>query len=87
MKKITMFMFDACPHCKLALKFMKQLTNENPDYAKLDIKMINERKEAKLADQYDYWYVPAYYVEDEKVHEGHAERADVEKVFKLALAE
>lgn len=87
MKKITMFMFDECPHCQLALRLMKELKEENKEYAGLDIKMINERKEPEIADQYDYWYVPTYYVDDEKVHEGHAEREDVEKVFKLALGE
>lgn len=80
-------MFDECPHCQLALKLMDELTAENPEYAKLDIKMINERREPELADQYDYWYVPTYYIGDEKVHEGHAERENVQKVFDLALAE
>lgn len=78
-------MFNECPHCQLALKHMDELKNENEAYANLDIKMINEREEPELADTYDYWYVPTYYVEDEKVHEGHAEREDVEKVFNLAL--
>lgn len=85
MKQIKMFMFDSCPHCKLALKVMKELEAENPNYAKLDIVMINEQKQPEIADQYDYWYVPTYYVGDDKVHEGHAEKSDVKKVFDLAL--
>ena len=40
-----------------------------------------------LADSYDYFYVPTYYVGGEKVHEGHAEREDVEKVLRLAAEE
>ena len=36
---------------------------------------------------FDYYYVPCYYVGGEKVHEGHAERADVEAVFRAALKE
>lgn len=86
-QKITMFMFDSCPHCRLARKHMDQLQSENETYANLDIKMIDEKLEPELADQYDYWYVPTYYVGDEKVHEGHAELEDVEKVFLKALGE
>lgn len=85
MQKITMFMFDECPHCQLALKLMRELTDENQAYAALEVKMINEKKEPELADQYDYWFVPTYYVGDEKIHEGHAEREDVQKVFDTAL--
>ena len=46
--------------------------------------MVDESREAALADTYDYYYVPTYYVGGKKVHEGHAEKCDVEKVFRLA---
>ena len=36
---------------------------------------------------FDYYYVPCYYVDGVKVHEGHAERADVEAVFRAAAGE
>jgi len=39
------------------------------------------------ADTFDYYYVPCYYVDGVKVHEGHAERADVEAVFRAAAGE
>lgn len=85
MKPITFFMFNECPHCQLALKQMQVLFEEDPKYKELEIKQINEREEPELADTYDYYYVPTYYVGDEKVHEGHAEYEDVKKVFDLAL--
>ena len=34
-----------------------------------------------------YTSVPCYYVDGVKVHEGHAERADVEAVFRAAAGE
>ncbi len=43
--------------------------------------------EADLADSYDYFLCAHYYVGGEKVHEGHAEREDVEKVLRLAAEE
>ena len=48
--------------------------------------MIDEKKQPDVAAKYDYYYVPTFFVDGEKVHEGHAEKADVEKVFKAALA-
>ena len=86
MKKITMFMFASCPHCKLALKCQDELKAAHPEYAAVPFEMIDERKQPDVAEKYDYYYVPTFYVDGEKVHEGHAEMADVEKVFQAALA-
>ena len=86
MKKITMFMFASCPHCKLALKCIDELKAAHPEYAAVPFEMIDERKQPDVAEKYDYYYVPTFYVDGEKVHGGHAEMADVEKVFQAALA-
>ncbi len=90
MKKITMFMFDECPHCQLALRLLDELQQE-AKYKDLEITQINEREKPELADRYNYYYVPTFYVgdgsvDDEKVHEGHAEREDVKRVLDRALA-
>jgi thioredoxin 1 len=85
MKKITMFMFKGCPHCALALKCIDELKAEHPEYQSVPFEMIDERKQPDVAAKYDYYYVPTFYVDGVKVHEGHAEKADVEKVFKAAL--
>lgn len=84
MKKITMFMFNECPHCQLALRCLAEL-KEQDKYKDIEIKMVNEKEEPEYADQFDYYYVPTFYVEDEKVHEGHAEMEDVQKVLDKAL--
>ena len=86
MKKITMFMFESCPHCKLARKCLDELKAEHPEYAAVPFEMIDEKKQPDVAAKYDYYYVPTFFVDGEKVHEGHAEKADLEKVFKAALA-
>lgn len=84
MKDITLFMFDSCPHCRLALRCLAELQQQDK-YKDIRIRQVDEKKEPELADQYDYWYVPTFYVGDEKVHEGHAELEDVRKVLDLAL--
>ncbi|MDL2318855.1 glutaredoxin [Eubacteriales bacterium OttesenSCG-928-A19] len=84
MKPITMFMMKTCPYCQRAFGWMDELKKENPEYAKLDIKMIDEREEPELCAGYDYYYVPTYYVGEEKVHEGAASREAVQRVFDRA---
>ena len=49
--------------------------------------MVDESRERALAGAYDYYYVPTYYVDGKKVHEGRITRADVERVFRLAAGE
>ena len=79
MKDLTMFILPNCPHCKLALKFQQELIEENPD-----ITMIDESAQPEIADKYDYYYVPCWFAGKEKLFEGHAEKADVEKVLRAA---
>ena len=85
MKEILMFKMKGCPHCKLALALQEELLAEHPQWREIPLRIVDEREEKALADAYDYFYVPTYYVDGVKVHEGHAERADVEKVFRAAL--
>ena len=56
-------------------------------YGAVPIRRVDESVETALADSLDYYYVPTFYVGGEKVHEGHAEREDVEKVLRLAAEE
>ena len=85
MKKITMFIMGSCPHCKAALKWMDELYAINPAYKNLEIEIIDEGKHPEIADKYDYYYVPAYYVDGEKLHEGVASTEKIQRVFDAAL--
>ena len=84
MKEIILFKLASCPHCKLALKFQEELLAEHPEWRDIPLKVVDEAVEVDLANSYDYFYVPTDYVDGVKVHEGHAEKADVEKVFHAA---
>lgn len=84
MKEIKMFMFDGCPHCKLAIECVQKLINVHPEYKQIKFTTIDEHKQPDIADRYDYYYVPTFYVDEAKIHEGHAEMSDVEYVFKIA---
>jgi len=82
MKDLTMFILPNCPHCKLALKLQQELIDENPEFGKINITMIDESAQPEIADKYDYYYVPCWFAGKEKLFEGHAEKADVEKVLR-----
>ena len=87
MREITLFILKSCPHCHLALSFQRELLDSHPDWAEIPVRVVDEAAEADYANTFDYYYVPCYYVDGQKVHEGHAERADVERVFRLAAGE
>lgn len=85
--KLTMFYLPTCPHCRLAFKCLEELRAENPAYASVELETVDESAERERAESFDYWYVPCFYLGGEKLHEGHAEMADVRRVLDRALAQ
>ena len=85
MAKLTYFYLPSCPHCRLASKSIEELCAEDPRYQGVEIERVDESAEKARAAKYDYWYVPCFYMGEKKVHEGHAEKADVRKVLDNAL--
>lgn len=84
MKTITMFYQRRCPFCKKAFVYMDELLQQEP-YKGLQIEKIEETEQPELADQYDYYYVPTFYIDGEKVHEGGIFRDEVKALFDKAL--
>jgi len=87
MKEITFFMMDVCPYCVKAQKWLDELYQEHPEYKKIPMKVIDERKQPDIANQFDYYLVPTFYVDGVKLHEGVATKEKVEYVLKQALGE
>ena len=86
MKEILMFVPEGCPHCKWALKWHEVLTEKfHPEWKNVPIRMVDENVEKEYAESFDYYYVPTYYVDGVKIHEGPVTQQDVEKVFAAAL--
>ncbi|MBS7009763.1 thioredoxin family protein [Anaerostipes sp.] len=85
MKEILMMKLESCPYCHEALSMMEELKQEHPEYQNIQVKMVNEDEDAKLADSLDYWYVPTYYVDGEKLHEGVPTKEKIRKVYEAAL--
>ena len=80
-----MFMLKNCPHCQRAIKIMDELMQKE-EFRDVKIKMIDEQKHSEIADKYDYYYVPTYYVNNDKVHEGVPTKEKLQHVLEQAIA-
>lgn len=87
MRPILMFTMASCPYCKKAHRYMEELMKETPKYKDIPIKVIDETLDSDTAESYDYYFVPTYYVENEKIHEGAASKEEVHRVFEKAIEE
>lgn len=85
MKPVVMFVMESCPYCKKALQWMEELQNENEKYNEVEVTIIDENRQPDVAKQYDYYYVPTYFVDGLKVHEGAATKDIVRNVFEKSL--
>jgi len=70
MKKVTIFYLENCPHCRRAFNMIEELKSNNPEYSKVKIDLIEESKNIQAASAVDYYYVPAFFVDGAKLHEG-----------------
>lgn len=84
MKNITMFITDWCPHCKRALTWIEEVKAENPKYNDINVEVIDEEKHPEVSKEYDYYYVPTYYVGKNKIYEGGTTKDIVRMAFEEA---
>lgn len=85
MKPVIMFITDWCPYCKQAIPWIEELKTENPKYADIEVKIIDEEIHPEISKTYDYYYVPTFYVDNVKINEGAASKNIVREVFEKAI--
>lgn len=85
MKTITLFYQKQCPFCKKALKYIEEAKAAHPELQPIRIERIEETEQPELADRYDYYYVPTFYIEGKKIHEGGIYPDEVEAILRRAL--
>jgi len=79
--KLTLFILRNCPFCRRALQYISELKEEHPEFKNIEIDMIDEEEQKELADSYDYYYVPAFYLDKRKLHEGGIYKNEVADLF------
>lgn len=85
MKDVLMMVLKDCPYCHQALELMDELKKEHPEYKDVNVRIADEEKESDLAETLDYYYVPCYFVDGVKVHEGVPTKEKVQAVYEAAL--
>ena len=85
MKELLFFKILSCPYCKAAEGWIEELTAENPAYAAINIRRVDEQAEADFANSFDYFKVPTFYLSGEKLHEGAASKEIIKAVLDKAL--
>lgn len=85
MKNVKLFYLKNCPFCKKAIGYIDALKTQYPELADVEIEMIEESEQADVANAFDYYYVPTFYVDGVKEHEGGIYPEEVEKILRKAL--
>jgi len=67
--KLTEFVLAGCPYCKMAREVLAELYDERPEFAAIEIGVIDESAQSVLADEYDYYRVPSFFNGKEKLYE------------------
>ena len=68
-KRITLFYLETCPYCVKARRALEELRAEDPAFRDVEIDWVEESRQRRLADAYDYYYVPALFDGDRKLYE------------------
>jgi len=80
MPKLTLFIQETCPFCRRALSYIDELKKDGA-YNEIELEVVDENIEKERADSFDYYYVPTFYLGDEKLHEGGIYQEEVKALF------
>ena len=85
MKPVKFFYQERCPFCKQALRYIEELKEEHPEFQPIEIEMIEETQHPDIADKYEYYYVPTFYVDGVKVHEAGIFKNEMEALLRKVI--
>ena len=69
MKEVLMFYLEDCGYCQKARRALDELFEADPRYRQIPLTRIEESRQPELADRYDYYSVPSYFVGGKKIFE------------------
>ena len=75
-----------CPHCRRARELIAAICKQHPELQAVPIREVDETRETAFADSLDYYYVPAFFLGQQRLHEGVPTQAVVETALRTALA-
>ena len=86
MKKLKIFIQKQCPYCRAALQYLAKL-QEAPRYQAIEVELVDELQEKEYANSYDYFYVPSFYYQETKIHEGAIDNQQLVALLELVIAD
>lgn len=84
-KDVVMFVLEDCPYCKKAYKMMDEIKSKKAEYGDVKVEIVEETKHPDRAAKYDYYYVPTFFVDGKKIHEGIPSEEAIERVYQAAI--
>ncbi len=84
MNQLYYFKLKNCPYCVRANNYLDELLQEDR-YKSIQIRHIDERVESDLANSYDYYLVPSFFLGNQKLFEGIMTKDDVRSVLEEVL--
>lgn len=66
---ITIICRKKCPYCIEMFHYLDELKRQDK-YKDIIIKVVDEVKESSIANKFDYFFVPAIYFKEKRIHEG-----------------
>ncbi len=82
--KLQLFVLEKCPYCIQTKQDLKELLLEEK-YKEVEIEEIDERKNESLANQYDYHYVPCFFQDGVKLHEGAITKEELKSMLEKVI--
>ena len=67
--KLTAFILPRCPYCLQMRELLEELRAERPELAAIEIEFIDESAQSALADSYEYYRVPSFFLGRRKLYE------------------
>ena len=86
MKNVKMMVQEQCKHCRKEVEYIDELKHENMLYRNVEIEVNDEVKDEAKTRGYDYWYVPAFFVNNQKIHEGVPSKESIQEVLEEAIS-
>lgn len=84
MNELYYFKLKNCPYCIRVNGYLEELLNEE-NYKSIRVRHIDESKERELANSYNYYLVPSFFLNNDKLFEGIMDKEDVRKVLDTVI--
>lgn len=85
MNNLIFFYLKRCPFCKKADQMLESLLQEEK-YSSIQVEKVEESKQPIFANNFDYYYVPCFFVGQQKLHEGEINEAELRQVLESTLS-